>query len=401
MLDGLEGAMSTAGGAFDRNAIGKLIGGVGKRQFLLHNVHEDHPVVFETRWAMSYLRGPLTRTQIKTLMGGRTTPGSGLQTPGNAVARSQQPVAPEARSPEPAVGRAAPVLPPGISQYFAPAKAGASYSPMIAGAADVRFTDTKSGVDVTKSVVVVTPVTSDPIPVNWDDAEEASFDVGQLGTDLPAGATFDELPGAASKSKSYADWSKSFVTWLSTSQAMTTYRSPSLGVTSNANESEGDFRSRLMQKAREKRDEDVAALRQKYAAKLAALQERLRRAQQAVDKEKAQASRQWIQTGVSLGTTVLGALFGRKTLSATNIGKATTAARGMGRAYEQSQDVGRAQETTRERPVAHRRHEHVAAVRNRGARCDVQPADRKARDRRAEAKTHRHPGEARRADLGR
>jgi phage host-nuclease inhibitor protein Gam len=182
--------------------------------------------------------------------------------------------------------------------------------------------------------------------VNWDQAEEAGFDAGQLSSDLPSGATFDDLPGAATKPKNYGDWQKAFVNWLSTSQALTTYRSPSLGVTSNGSESEGDFRARLMQKAREKRDEDVAALRQKYAPKLAALQERLRRAQQSVEKEKTQASAQWVQSSLQIGATVLGAFLGRKTLSATNISKASTAVRGMGRAYEQSSDVGRAQETS-------------------------------------------------------
>ena len=358
VLDGLEGAMSTAGGAFDRAAMSKIIGSVGKRQFLLHNVHEDHPEVFESRWAMSYLRGPLTRAQIKILMDGRrpaagATGAQGAQgamgakgaEPAAAAARSAV-VAPQTNTPYAPLAPNAPVLPPGISQFFAPAKAGANYAPMIAAAADLRFADAKSGLDITKSVVVVTPVTGDPIPVNWDQAEEASFDVGQLATELPSHATFDDLPGPASKAKSYADWSKSFVTWLSTSQTLTTYRSPSLGITSNGAESQGDFRARLLQKARERRDEDVAALRQKYAPKLAALQERLRRAQQTVEREQSQATGQKIQAGISLATTVLGALLGRKTLSATNIGKATTAVRGMGRAVEQSQDVGRAQENS-------------------------------------------------------
>ena len=131
VLDGLEGAMSTAGGAFDRNAIGKIIGGVGKRQFLLHNVHEDHPEVFESRWAMSYLRGPLTRAQIKILMDGRR-PAAGATgatgASGATGATRRAPAAPETSAPvAPAapVAPVAPVLPPGISQYFAPAKAGA------------------------------------------------------------------------------------------------------------------------------------------------------------------------------------------------------------------------------------------------------------------------------------
>src|SRR5206468_6377688 len=70
VLDGLEGAASATGGSFDRSTMSTLISGLGKRQFLLHNVHEDHPEVFESRWAMSYLRGPLTRVQIKRLMAG-------------------------------------------------------------------------------------------------------------------------------------------------------------------------------------------------------------------------------------------------------------------------------------------------------------------------------------------
>ena len=68
VLDGLEGASATAGGHFDRQAMGRVISGLGNRVFLMHNVHEDAPVTFESRWALSYLRGPLTRAQIKTLM---------------------------------------------------------------------------------------------------------------------------------------------------------------------------------------------------------------------------------------------------------------------------------------------------------------------------------------------
>ena len=63
LMDGLEGA--SQGSASDRKALEATISGLGKRQFLLHNVHEDQDVVFQTRWAMSYLAGPLTRDQIR------------------------------------------------------------------------------------------------------------------------------------------------------------------------------------------------------------------------------------------------------------------------------------------------------------------------------------------------
>ena len=65
-IEGLEGAAASGGKKFDRQRMEQMLAGLGNRVFLLNNVHEDAPEVFETRWAMSYLRGPLTRTQIKS-----------------------------------------------------------------------------------------------------------------------------------------------------------------------------------------------------------------------------------------------------------------------------------------------------------------------------------------------
>jgi phage host-nuclease inhibitor protein Gam len=236
-------------------------------------------------------------------------------------------------------------VPPGVDQYFAPGKAGASYSPMVLGVADVRFTDPKNGVDVTRKATAVTAITSDPIPVDWDSAVDAGFDVGQLSKDQPPQATFADLPAAASKAKNYDDWSKTFVTWVSTSQQVTIYKSAATGLASNGQESEGDFRARLQHASREKRDQKIAELRQEYAPKVASLQDRLRRAQQAVEKEKSQATGQWIQAGISIAGSVLGMLTSRKTVSVTNLGRVTTAARGMGRGMQQYEDVGRAKDT--------------------------------------------------------
>ncbi len=104
VLDGLEGAMSTAGGAFDRDRLQTLIAGLGKRVFLLHNVHEDGPEVFETRWAMSYLRGPLTRTQIRTLMADRKASGCASRHPALRTRHSGH----RTEHPHPAPGTSAP-----------------------------------------------------------------------------------------------------------------------------------------------------------------------------------------------------------------------------------------------------------------------------------------------------
>jgi hypothetical protein len=352
VLDALEGASATGGASFDRQQATGMLAALGNRVFLMHNVHEDVPEVFESRWAMSYLRGPLTRAQIKTLMDPRRSefastgdPASaGLSDRGAQDPRTQDPGRARLQSgPQKQETNTQPILPPEIPQFFAPGAA--AYVPRLLGAAQVRFTDAKKNVDETHQVVVVTPITDAAVAVDWTAAAEADFTIDDLAKQPAPDASFADLPRAAQQAKNYATWTKSFGVWLAREQAVELLRSPSLGVVTKPNESERDFRVRLQQAAREARDARVAALRQKYAPKLQALQERLRRAEQAKAREQEQVTSSRMQVGISLATTVIGAMFGRKALSASTIGRATTAARGVSRSMKESQDVARAGET--------------------------------------------------------
>src|SRR5690606_14892676 len=93
------------------------------------------------------------------------------------------------------------------------------------------------------------------------------------------------------------------------------------------------------------RDLQVEKMHKRYASKLATLQDRIRRAEQGVEREKSQATQQTFQTALSIGQTVLGALFGRKVASRTNLGRATTSVRSAGRIAKERGDVERATET--------------------------------------------------------
>ncbi|HYN99361.1 MAG TPA: ATP-binding protein, partial [Actinomycetota bacterium] len=132
--------------------------------------------------------------------------------------------------------------------------------------------------------------------------------------------------------------------WAYGSQSVEHFYSPTLKAFSAPGESEADFRLRLQQSGREKRDAGAEQLRKKYAAKTAALQERLRKAMAATEREAEQAKQAKLQTAISIGGTVLGAFLGRKSGRGA-LGRATTAARGVGRAVQQSGDVKRAEET--------------------------------------------------------
>jgi uncharacterized protein DUF87 len=347
VLDGLEGAAAGGDHRYDRGAMEKILGGLGSRIFLLNNVHEDAPEVFESRWAMSYLRGPLTRTQIKQLMAGRTSP----EAPRPATAPAGGAPAAEPTAPSPTASAGRPVLPPAVPQIFVPirgsAPAGAAliYRPQILGAATVRFSDEKAGVDQSQDVVVATPITDAAVPVSWEAATPLAVAVADLEkTPGPAG-DWAPLPSAAAKPKSYEDWSRDLAAWLYGQQRLGLLRDPESGAVSRAGESERDFRVRIREAARADRDTRVEALRKKYAPKRAALEERLRRAEQTQSRETGQVTQRGVQAAISIGATILGGLLGRKTISVTNIGRATTAARDAGRVLKEREDVARAQET--------------------------------------------------------
>ena len=363
LLDGLEGASSSIGMQFNRQETEKILSGLGSRVFLMNNAHEDAPVVFQTRWTLSYLRGPLTREQIRILMDPlkpdkapipAAQPGVGVAIPAAqpmvGVAMPAMPVTPAAAPSRPAASQP-PALAPDVPRFFVPTRGSAPggsalyYVPKILGAAKVNFVDTKNRIDATQSVIFLTPLTDSAIPVDWENADEVHIALADLEKVNRTEAQFGDLPAAATQTRNYTAWGRDFEDWLYGTQKIDLMRSPSLGKVSQPNEVERNFRIRVQQETRELRDQTVEKLRQKYAPKIATLNERIRRAQQAVDREKSQASQQKLSAAVSVGATILGALMGRKTLGTSTLGRASTAARGVSRAVESGKDIGRASDT--------------------------------------------------------
>jgi hypothetical protein len=338
VLEGLEGASATAGRAFDRQSIEATLARLASRTFLVNNVHEDAPVVIRTRWALSYLRGPLTREQISTLMTDRKRD---IAT-GPPAAASKQPAAWSSG--------ARPQLPPDIEEMMVAETKNAAagsivYRPALLGRIKLHFVKTgAAGIDDWQERTLLVPADANGVE-SWDAAEPiAANAVRPLPANL-ADATFAEVPAEMLNPKSYAGWAKSLKDAAYRSQTLTLWTCSAVKVTSKVSETERDFRVRLAQDTREVRDREVAKLRSKYASKQAALEKRIKSAEQRVEREKGQASRATYESMISIGSSLLGALFGRKKLSVTNVGRAATAARGVGRAAEQRSDIGRANET--------------------------------------------------------
>lgn len=341
VLDGLEGAASSAGGGLDRGEMERVLSQLGSRVFLMNNVHEDAPVIFESRWVMSYLRGPMTREQIRSL---RQAPGTRATAAPASAGAGVGAVA--AASASPAAAR--PVLPPEIPQYFLPRRSesagGVHYVPAVLGRVEIYFRDGKTGADAHQTVSYLCDLEPGPVPGAWENAREEPIDERDLSSQPVGNATFAELSPEAARARNYDAWKKDLAEWVYRGAKLELFSSSALGVTSRPGESERDFRARLQQSARELRDAQVEKLGTKYAPRLAALQDRIRRAQQQVEVQRQQASGARTSTLISVGATILGAIFGRKAASMGTLSRAGTAARGVGRTMKEGSDVGRAQE---------------------------------------------------------
>jgi len=351
VLDGLESALP-GGAAGSRATLDKLMGSLTQRVFLMRNVHDDAPQLMQSRWALSYLRGPLTGPEISRLMADRkraaapaataaprgTPAGTATAAPGAAAA---------AQGPAPqAAASARPAVPADVREYFLTATRGAApteYRPMILGTAKLHFVNARAKIDEWRTVRMLAPFSDSGDDVEWPHAGESTAPAAP-GDQPEANARFATLPAAALRAQNYAQWGKALAATLYQTTRVEIHSSKAPAMTSQPGESEGEFRARLAHAAREARDQAVEKLRGKFAAKRTTLADQVRRAEERVGRERNQLSERRTQTAVSVGSAVLGAIFGRKALSASTVGRASTAARTASRVGREQQDVARAEE---------------------------------------------------------
>ena len=220
-----------------------------------------------------------------------------------------------------------------------------TYFPRLVAGADLVFSNARYQVESERSILYTVEIEDGPVAVDWDVAEPLSMAIEALGDSGVSGASFSELPGPAASAKQYASWQREFKRWVRQNETVTLYRNKRFRLTSAPGESEGDFRVRLQDLASEQRDQEIAKLRKRYASKATTLENRLMRAEQAIAREQEQVSKKTLDTAVSIGTAILGAVLGRKRLSTTSASRVGTAIKTAGSARKEAADVARAKQT--------------------------------------------------------
>ena len=227
VLEGLEGA--AAGGRFDRARMEEILAGLGKRVFLLHNVHENEPAIFQTRWVLSYLRGPMTREHIKILMAPRKslTPGDSLAPAFMKAAASNKTLGPVQAASGP------PISPSGVDTFFLAASGaghGLVYYSGVVGCMDVHYFNAKHKVDTTETLALAVQMEEGPVALDWDSAIE--FDSLNLEVKPFSGGEYADLPSAAKRVANYRKWNKDLLRWIRQNRPILLLRSKNFRMTS-------------------------------------------------------------------------------------------------------------------------------------------------------------------------
>lgn len=343
VIAGLESTDAGSGANLSRSELERLLAGLGNRRFLLRNVNEEQPILFETRWVMSYLSGPMTLPQVATF----SPPAPPAPTPlVPAAPTPSAPATPLAPETPPALAAHAPHLPPEITcRYLSPSQPlrAPIYEPRILGAVKLHFVDARSNLDIWQSHTFVAPFNADASGPNWSAAvrhdESPAFDQAPTTT-----ATFIALPAAALNPRNYTLWFTTLKNMINQEVVIEQWSHPGTKLYSTPGEGEGDFKVRVSNKLRELRDAEVDKLRARYATRFQTLGDQIRRAHERVDREKSQAGQQKLGTMLSFGTALASAFLGRGIKSVGNVGRVATAARSAGRVGQKQSDIARAQE---------------------------------------------------------
>lgn len=369
LLDGLEGASP----GIERAAFDRMISGLGKRVFLLHNVHARQPQLFQTRWAMNYLAGPLTRAQIPALnqlagaeQGSAQALAATTGADGPAVSPAEPvqpqaaaPAAVEASRPEPeavsrpaaagaaAAGAAAlgsvtrPAVPGSVAEFFLPnnlsfteafqaagrtyppeaMRQGLLYRPVLLAQASIRFLNRSYDLDYELQRAALVTAPDRHGRVRWEDYPTEPVQTGALDAPPDLQARFASLEAPLSEAKTMAEIQRDFLDWSYQTSRVSVRANETLKVFAGPEVSQAEFRRRCSEAAQQKRQAELEKVAAAYEKKIAALDERLAREQRELAADESDLSHRKIDEYTTHAETLLG-LFGRRRRSLSkSIGK--------------------------------------------------------------------------------
>jgi len=323
VIDGLTGI---SGSAANKAQLENMISNLAKRSFLLKNINEDGLNIIGTRWALSYLKGPLSREQISNLMREKK---DGLQV--IKAKKADLKSAPK------------PILSSEIEQIYS-AQASEILTPNLLATAKVRFYDTKKGIDAVKQISYLYALDENDKSADWTQASEDTE--LNLRTDAKEDASYEILPGFVANAKNFNDIKRDFKEFVFRNYKLKIFEA--MGISSKPTEDKEQFFVRLQDRCNEILEEKTAELTAKFEKEKAKLEEKLNKALAKLDKEQKDMTASGLDAAINIGASIIGALFGNKLLSRSNATKIASSARSANRVLKERSDVKLSEQSVNE-----------------------------------------------------
>ncbi len=368
LMDGLQ----SASGSIDRSAADKLLSNLGKRIFLLHNIHDKGLTLFNTRWAMNYLAGPMTRSQVPAL---NTLVGAGLSSiqPASSQTASTQGAGTQSvqSTPIPAVNQTGqsdqfggkhPVIPGGIDEFFLPnnltlQKAASihnttvsssatieklQYHPVLLSQCEVRYQNLKYNLQMLdKKTAIVED--EDGRLIRWEEFQTAPVDRQSLAQTALPQTTFKDLPGWLGNVKNIKTLEGDFIEWVYRSATIQVRANEDLKIYGGPDLSSADFRKLCSDTARDQLDQELDKLKTSYEKKLDTLESKLEKEERDVKTAETKLSQRRMEEMGTHGELLLSFISKRKKSISSSLSKRRMTTQAKSNLEEQQLDVEQVQ----------------------------------------------------------
>jgi len=327
IIDGLGDKLD---GGFDKGQIRDILANLKKRTFFLKSAHLDEIRLFTTRWVLSYLKGPLKRDEIALLMREKKE--------GEVPAAEEKPQKKRAGKRKKKAVSVLPILSSKIPQLYQPGLSGPpDYEPWVGAKARVGFFSQTHGVDETEEHCLEIMLDADAGEIPWEEAASCEEDFENYPKKPPAEASFAPLPALITEAKDCKALEKALANHLYHTRRITLYRCKKLKLKSGPGDSLTDFKVKVQDAIRDLKEKEIERLQEQYDKKEKMIRRRYARAKERLEKEEADVASKTTDSIINAGVAVLGALFGRRSVS-----RVGTALKSGKRVMKERGDVSRA-----------------------------------------------------------
>ena len=325
----IDGLSSASEDGLNKAEIAALLTNLEKRNFLVSNVNEDGIKVFETRWALSYLKGPIPKDGIKKLMQQKKSAKKSSILEKNTI---QAPINIEK-------GISKPILISNIGEKYLYTSQNSTYymQPYLLCSSNIRFVNATKGIDQEEFVSYKFYLDENMKNINFDEKEELLDD--RFDEKEKVHSIYYEVPQFIQNQRDLKAVEKDFVDYLYRSSKLTLFKNDVLKISSKQHESLVDFKIRVHDRLNERVDEQLEQLKLKFQKENEAFELKISKLYEKLQKEQREATSSTTDTLISIGTSILGAFFGGRTTSASTIGKVASSAKGASKILKERNDI--------------------------------------------------------------